>query len=42
MDELPIIPIYHYIDSMLSSPQVKNWTRSLLGPLDFSKASVER
>lgn len=42
MDELPIIPIYHYIDSMLSSPQVKNWTRSLLGPLDFSRASVER
>ena len=42
MTELPIIPVYHYTDSYLSSPQVKNWTRSQLGALDFSKASIVR
>ncbi len=42
MTELPMIPVYHYTDSYLSSPQVKNWTRSQLGALDFSKASIKR
>lgn len=42
MTELPIIPVYHYVDFMLSTPQVKNWTRSQLGGVDFSGASVER
>jgi len=42
MTDLPMIPVYHYTDSYLSSPQVKNWTRSQLGALDFSKASIER
>ena len=41
MTELPIIPVYHYVDFMLSTPQVKNWTRSQLGGVDFSGASVE-
>jgi len=42
MTDLPMIPVYHYTDSYLSSPQVKNWTRSQLGALDFSKASIKR
>jgi oligopeptide transport system substrate-binding protein len=42
MNELPIVPVYHYTDDYLSSPQVKDWTRSVLGTLDFSKAYVER
>lgn len=42
MTDLPIIPVYHYTDTMLSSPQVKNWSRSLLGSKDFSLAYVER
>ncbi len=42
MTELPMIPVYHYTDYYLSSPQVKNWTRSQLGALDFSKASIKR
>ncbi len=42
MTELPIIPVYHYTDSYLSSPQVKNWKRSVLGTLDFTSAYIER
>jgi oligopeptide transport system substrate-binding protein len=42
MNELPIIPVYHYVDYMLSSPQVKNFTRSQLGAMDFSTAYIER
>ena len=41
MTELPVIPVYHYVDYMLSSPQVKGWTRSQLGSVDFSGASVQ-
>ncbi len=42
MSELPIIPVYHYTNYYLSSPQVKNWTRSQLGAVDFSQAYIER
>ncbi|MDT8298596.1 MAG: peptide ABC transporter substrate-binding protein, partial [Spirochaetaceae bacterium] len=42
MTELPIIPVYHYVDYMLSSPQVKNFTRSQLGAMDFSTAYIEK
>lgn len=42
MTDLPIVPVYHYTDVMLSSPQLKNWDRSLLGGLDFSRAYMER
>jgi len=42
MADLPIIPVQHYTETYLSSPQVKNWTRSQLGALDFSTASVIR
>lgn len=42
MTDLPVIPVYHYTDTMLSSPQLKNWGRSQLGSKDFSVAYVER
>ncbi len=42
MTDLPIVPVYHYTRMFLSSPQVKNWTRSKLGTLDFSSAYIER
>jgi len=42
MDDLPIIPVYHYTEIYLSSPPVKNWTRSVLSALDFSSAYLER
>ncbi|OQX28496.1 MAG: hypothetical protein B0D92_08635 [Spirochaeta sp. LUC14_002_19_P3] len=42
MADLPVIPVYHYTDDYLSSPQVKNWKRSMLGTVDFSVAYMER
>lgn len=42
MEDLPIVPVYHYTEIYLSSPQVKNWTRSVLSALDFSSAYLER
>jgi oligopeptide transport system substrate-binding protein len=42
MTDLPIIPVYHYTDTMLSSPRVKGWERSMLGGVDFRYATVER
>ncbi|AHC14128.1 peptide ABC transporter substrate-binding protein [Salinispira pacifica] len=42
MNELPIIPVYHYTDYMLSSPAVKGWERSMLSGTDFRYATVER
>jgi oligopeptide transport system substrate-binding protein len=42
MTDLPIIPVYHYTDTMLSSPQVQGWERSQLGGVDFRYATVVR
>lgn len=42
MSELPIIPVYHYTDNMLSSPHVQGWERSLLSGTDFRYATVNR
>jgi oligopeptide transport system substrate-binding protein len=42
MTDLPIIPVYHYSDTMLSSPQVQGWERSQLGGVDFRYATVVR
>lgn len=42
MSELPFIPVYHYTDSYLVSPVLQDWSRSVLGWLDFSTARVER
>jgi oligopeptide transport system substrate-binding protein len=40
MKDMPIVPVYHYTDVMLSSPKVKGWDRSMLGSLDFSIAFI--
>ena len=42
MNDLPVIPVYHYTDTMLASEQLVGWTRSLLGSKDFSQATVVR
>ncbi|MCD6482380.1 MAG: peptide ABC transporter substrate-binding protein, partial [Candidatus Izimaplasma sp.] len=41
MTDMPIIPVYHYTDSMLAKSYVVGWGRSVLGSVDFSKASIE-
>ena len=41
MEDMPVIPIYHYSDSILVKSYVTGWSRSVLGPIDFSTASVE-
>jgi len=40
MTDMPIIPVYHYTDSMLVKDYVEGWGRSVLGAVDFSKASI--
>ncbi len=40
MNELPIVPVYHYSDTMLVSDVVVGWDRSVLGTVDFSGASI--
>ena len=42
MTDLPIIPVYHYSDTMLASERVVGWDRSVLGGMDFSTATVVR
>lgn len=38
MADMPVIPIYHYSDLMLASPNLEGWDRSVLGTLDFTGA----
>ncbi len=40
MNEMPVIPVYHYTDFMLASPKVQGWDRSVLGTIDFSTAYI--
>lgn len=40
MSDMPIIPIYHYNDSMLVKDYVEGWGRSVLGGVDFSTATI--
>ncbi len=40
MTDMPIIPIYHYSDTMLASEKVVDWDRSVLGTVDFSEAYI--
>ena len=40
MNDLPIIPVYHYSDTMLASERLVGWDRSVLGGLDFTTASI--
>ncbi len=38
MDDMPIIPIYHYSDVLLVKARIVGWSRSVLGTIDFSTA----
>ncbi len=40
MGDMPIIPVYHYSDTMLASEKVEGWDRSVLGTIDFTGAIV--
>jgi len=40
MNELPMLPVYHYSDVMLVSESLVGWDRSVLGTIDFSGASL--
>jgi len=40
MTDMPIIPVYHYNDSMLVKDYVQDWGRSVLGAVDFSRATI--
>ena len=40
MLDMPIIPVYHYSDTMLASPKLEGWDRSVLGTLDFTGAYI--
>ncbi|MCF7925103.1 MAG: peptide ABC transporter substrate-binding protein [Candidatus Izimaplasma sp.] len=42
MNDMPIIPVYHYTDTMLVSDVVVNWGRSVLGSVDFTRTSIDR
>ncbi len=41
MNDMPVIPVYHYTDFFLSSPKIKGWDRSMLGQMDFSTAYIQ-
>jgi ABC-type oligopeptide transport system substrate-binding subunit len=38
MLDMPIVPIYHYSDTMLASDNLADWGRSVLGTVDFTNA----
>ena len=40
MTDMPVIPVYHYNDSMLVKAYVEGWSRSVLGGVDFSGATI--
>lgn len=41
MNDMPIVPVYHYTSFFLSSPKIKGWDRSVLDGMDFSTAYIE-
>jgi oligopeptide transport system substrate-binding protein len=41
MEDMPIIPVYHYSDFMYVKAYVKDWGRSVLGTVDFSRAYID-
>lgn len=42
MEDMPVIPIYHYNDTMMVKSYIKGWSRSVLGSIDFSTAYIEK
>ncbi len=41
MADEPIIPLFHYTSQVLIKEKVKDWSRSVLGAIDFSTAGIE-
>jgi len=41
MNDFPIMPIYHYTDSIYINSKVKGWSRSLLGAVDWTGVYIE-
>ena len=41
LDEVPIIPIFHYNRAYLLSPKVKNWPTNILGYTNYAGISIE-
>lgn len=41
MNDMPVIPVYHYSDTMLASEAIVGWDRSVLGSVDFTGAKIE-
>jgi len=41
MQDMPVFPVYHYNDTYLVSERLTGWSRSVLGTVDFSTASIE-
>ena len=42
MGDMPIIPVYHYTDTYLVKDYIDGWGRSVLGTIDFSRASIDK
>ncbi len=40
MTDVPVIPVYHYTDTMLASDKIVGWDRSVLGQVDFTTAEI--
>ncbi|TNF09836.1 MAG: peptide ABC transporter substrate-binding protein [Bacillota bacterium] len=41
MEDMPIVPVYHYSDFMYVKSYVLDWGRSVLGTVDFSRAHID-
>lgn len=41
MNELPVIPVYHYTNMIMTKSNLKGWHRSVLGSFEFTKAYFE-
>ncbi len=40
MNDMPMVPVYHYTDKMMASDSLVGWDRSVLGTVDFSTADL--
>ncbi len=40
MNDMPVVPVYHYTDKCLVSEKLVDWDRSVLGTIDFSTATI--
>ncbi|ERJ11646.1 peptide ABC transporter substrate-binding protein [Haloplasma contractile] len=40
ISDMPVIPVYHYVDMIYANDKVEGWDRSVLGSVDFSTAKI--